>query len=63
MPQYSGWTHESIPLERGWTGDKWKNTEQHGAQTDIALALGVEKPDGILWFWIESRSKYDALLA
>ena len=25
-------------------------------------ALGVEKPDGILWFWIGSHADYDKLL-
>jgi mRNA-degrading endonuclease RelE of RelBE toxin-antitoxin system len=25
-------------------------------------ALGVEKPDGILWFWIGSHADYDSLL-
>lgn len=25
-------------------------------------ALGVEKPDGILWFWIGSHAEYDKLL-
>ena len=26
-------------------------------------ALGVEKPDGILWFWIGSHAEYDKLLS
>ena len=26
-------------------------------------ALGVEKPDGVYWFWIGSHSEYDKLLA
>jgi len=25
-------------------------------------ALDVEKPDGILWFWVGSHAEYDALL-
>lgn len=25
-------------------------------------ALGVEKPDGILWFWIGSHSDYDKIV-
>lgn len=25
-------------------------------------ALGVEKPDGILWFWIGSHAEYDKIL-
>ena len=25
-------------------------------------ALGVEKPDGIVWFWIGAHDKYDKLL-
>jgi hypothetical protein len=26
-------------------------------------ALGVEKPEGVVWFWIGSHSEYDRLLA
>jgi hypothetical protein len=26
-------------------------------------ALGIEKPDGILWFWIGSHADYDKLLS
>lgn len=26
-------------------------------------ALGVEKPDGIVWFWIGSHADYDKLLS
>ncbi len=26
-------------------------------------ALGVEKPDGILWFWIGTHAEYDRLLS
>lgn len=26
-------------------------------------ALGIEKPDGILWFWIGSHTEYDTLLS
>ena len=26
-------------------------------------ALGVEKPDGILWFWIGTHAEYDKMLA
>lgn len=25
-------------------------------------ALGVEKPDGVVWFWIGTHSEYDQLL-
>ena len=25
-------------------------------------ALGVEKPDGILWFWIGSHAEYDKMI-
>jgi hypothetical protein len=26
-------------------------------------ALGVEKPDGIVWFWIGTHAEYDKLIA
>ncbi|MGB3203831.1 MAG: hypothetical protein WBB28_02450 [Crinalium sp.] len=26
-------------------------------------ALGLDKPEGILWFWIGSHADYDAILA
>ena len=29
---------------------------------DKNRALGTEKPDGILWFWIGPHAKYDQLL-
>ncbi|NUN63887.1 hypothetical protein HCU40_03765 [Pseudanabaena biceps] len=30
--------------------------------TDNYRALGVEKPEGIVWFWIGIHSDYDAIL-
>lgn len=30
---------------------------------DHYRALGVEKPEGIVWFWIGTHSEYDQLLA
>jgi len=30
--------------------------------TDNYRALGVEKPEGIVWFWIGIHSEYDAIL-
>ena len=30
---------------------------------DSYRALGVEKPEGIVWFWIGTHSDYDAILA
>lgn len=30
---------------------------------DSYRALGVEKPEGIVWFWIGNHGDYDAILA
>ena len=30
--------------------------------TDNYRALGLEKPEGIVWFWIGTHSDYDAIL-
>ena len=30
--------------------------------TDNYRALGLEKPEGIIWFWIGTHSDYDAIL-
>jgi hypothetical protein len=30
---------------------------------DQHRALGLDKPEGVFWFWIGSHSEYDAILA
>jgi hypothetical protein len=50
--------HPSLPFKKvGKTNQLWSvRVGEH------YRALGVEKPDGILWFWIGSHADYDSLL-
>lgn len=51
--------HPSLHLKRvGKTRHLW--SVRVGAHY---RALGIEKPDGILWFWIGSHAEYEKLLS
>ncbi len=50
--------HPSLHLKIGGSKQLW--SVRVGAHY---RALGVEKPEGIVWFWVGSHAGYDKLLS
>jgi hypothetical protein len=49
-------SHPSLRLKR--VGDRWSVRVGLGCRV-----LGVERPDGMVWFWIGNHKEYERLIA